>query len=121
MALKEFIDRYIRQIIAVVILIIFALVIVGGALLMKSQPPAIIDPSSSFLTDNPIVSRLPYQDPYYNISYKTDSQTTNQITLTIRTPSPRYRYTAIGKLQSWGYDPTDYKIEFIDYKNPLEK
>jgi hypothetical protein len=67
---------------------------------------------------NPIIAQLPYQDPYYQIAYRT---TDNQnITLTITTPSPRYRYAAVQKIRDMGYDPTDFVIDFVDYKNPLE-
>lgn len=66
---------------------------------------------------NPIINELPYQDPYYKIAYR--STNNKDITLTISTESPRYRYQAVQKIREMGYDPTDFIIDFTDYKNPL--
>lgn len=72
---------------------------------------------SYMLKQNPIITQLPYQDPYYKIAYRsTDNQ---NITLTITTESPRYRYSAVQKIRDMGYDPTDFIIDFVDYNNPL--
>ncbi len=119
--IKDFIDKNSRLITLLIIGGIVIFVVIGGILLSKSQPPATVDVRTSFIDDNPITTRLPYIDPYYTIAYKTVGETSNDIVITIRTPSPRYRYVAIEKLKAWGYDVTDYKIEFIDFKNPLEK
>lgn len=71
-----------------------------------------------FTQRNPITTKLPYVDPYFTLGYVShDNQT---ISLTIETPSPRYRYFAIEKLRQMGYDPTDFDIVFKDFKNPLE-
>ncbi len=70
------------------------------------------------LKQNPIIDQLPYQNPYYKIAYR--STNNKDITITIKTESPRYRYQAIQKIRELGYDPTDLIIDFIDYKNPLE-
>lgn len=72
-----------------------------------------------FREKNPIVAHLPYSDPYYQITYASDEN--NAITLSINTPSPRYRYFAIQKIREFGYDPSDFKIIFSDFKNPLEQ
>lgn len=121
MIIKNFIDKYINLMIGIVVTLIVVLITIGGILLITSRPPETKDLRATFVSDNPIVKQLPYQHPYYSINYKTVGETTNDIIITIRTPSPRYRYSAVEKLKSWGYDPTDYSIEFIDYKNPLEK
>lgn len=71
-----------------------------------------------FTKQNPITKKLPFTDPYYKIGYVVgDNQA---ITLTIITPSPRYRFYAVEKIREWGYDPTDFVITFEDYQNPLE-
>lgn len=70
-----------------------------------------------FRQQNPIASVLPFTDPYYTISYQV--QDDNSIMITIATPSPRYRYLAVEKLRTLGYNPTDFRILFTDYKNPL--
>ena len=66
----------------------------------------------------PIVSKLPYEDPYYKIAYRSTGE--QDLTVTITTQSPRYRFAAIQKIRELGFNPTDYKIDFVDYKNPLE-
>ena len=71
-----------------------------------------------FSQTNPITTKLPFVDPYYTISY-TPSEN-DSVDLTISTPSPRYRFYAVEKIRELGYDPTDFKIIFKDYKNPLE-
>lgn len=72
-----------------------------------------------FQEKNPIVAHLPYDDPYFQITYA--ANTNNEAVLTITTPSPRYRYFAIQKIRELGYDPSDFEIQFSDFKNPLEK
>lgn len=68
----------------------------------------------------PIVNSLPIKDPYFTISYRT-VQETGDIYLTIKGTSPRYRMFAINHLRSLGFEPTDYKIEFIGFDNPLKE
>lgn len=72
-----------------------------------------------FATLHPIIKQLPFQDPYFNISYLRDQTNPDNIVLTIKTPSPRYRYFAIQKLRQMGHDPSDYRIQFNDFTNPL--
>ena len=72
-----------------------------------------------FQETNPIVAHLPYNDPYFQITYNADAN--SEAVLTIVTPSPRYRYFAIQKIRELGYDPANFKIIFSDFKNPLEK
>lgn len=71
-----------------------------------------------FSETNPITTKLPFTDPYYTIGYMPN--TDNSVDLTIATESPRYRFYAIEKIRELGYDPTDFKIVFKDFKNPLE-
>lgn len=71
-----------------------------------------------FSSLHPITKQLPFVDPYFTISYIANPDMT--ITLRIDTPSPRYRYYAIAKLRSLGYDPADFAIQFKDFRNPLE-
>ncbi|RYF29644.1 MAG: PEGA domain-containing protein [Chloroflexi bacterium] len=66
---------------------------------------------------HPIIDVLPYKDPYYTVAYRLNND--QSITLTVDTPSPRYRYFAVQKIRELGYNPTDYDIEFKQYKNPL--
>ena len=73
----------------------------------------------AFEEKHPIVRALPYNDPYFQIDYKRNTDDT--ITLTIATPSPRYRYYALKKIIDYGYKPADFKLEFSDFSNPLLK
>jgi len=68
---------------------------------------------------HPITTKLPFTDPYFKIAYTVDKG--QSITLTISTPSPRYRFYAIEKIREFGYDPTDFTIIFKDFHNPLEQ
>lgn len=70
-----------------------------------------------FRTKHPITNVLPYTDPYYTIGYKSDNNRT--IVVTISTPSPRYRYYAVEKFRELGFNPTEYQIEFSNFKSPL--
>lgn len=70
-------------------------------------------------TKHPITKVLPFNDPYYQITYTL--QRDDDIALTIATPSPRYRYYAVEKLRNLGFDPTNYRITFKDFQNPLAK
>jgi hypothetical protein len=70
-----------------------------------------------FAKQHPIINSLPYNDPYFQIDYVQNPD--NSITLTVTTPSPRYRYFAVQKIRQLGYDPTDYRIDFKDFNNPL--
>lgn len=71
-----------------------------------------------FQAKNPIAKVLPYTDPYYEIGFKQSEGDT--VIITIDTPSPRYRYLAIQKFRDLGFNPTEYRIQFTDFKNPLE-
>lgn len=67
----------------------------------------------------PIVTSLPLRDPYFTIGYKNVDD--RDIILTIKATSPRYRELALDELRVKGYEPTDYKIEFSGFTNPLEE
>lgn len=66
---------------------------------------------------NPIVEILPIKDPYYTIDYRNGDN--DSIELSIFGTSPRYREIALEYLRSKGYDPTDYRITYEGFENPL--
>lgn len=66
---------------------------------------------------NSIIKHLPVVDKYFSIGYV--SADGENITVTVNTVSPQYRYAAIKQIQNWGYDPTDLSIRFTNYHNPL--
>ena len=74
-----------------------------------------------FSERNPIVSRLPFENFLYAIGYRADPDDSsgNSIILEINATSG-YRRAALKKIHELGYDPTNYKINFIDYESPFE-
>lgn len=73
---------------------------------------------AAFHKSNPIVSKLPYTNPYFTIGYQSpDSKT---VELTITATSARYRYSALRQIRSWGYDPTDFRIVYTNYVSQLQ-
>ena len=87
----------------------------------KNQAYGAIEADSNgryFAAKNPITTKLPYNDPYFTIGYIVNKD--QSVTITIVTPSPRYRFYAVQKIRDLGYEPTDFKIEFKDFSNPLE-
>ena len=91
--------------------------------LLVTQPhrDAIVQHQESIVEAQPIIKDLPFKDPYFTISYKTLSRSSNDIIVTVYTTSPRYRYFALKYLKDHGYDPVDYTVEFVDFKNPLKE
>ena len=65
----------------------------------------------------PIVELLPYTEDNYTIGYK--SPTENSLILTIPATSSLDRQVALSRIKSWGYDPANYEIDFIDYHSPF--
>lgn len=73
-----------------------------------------------FAKKNPIISLLPHESLLYTIGYRADTSdpTGNSIIIEI-SAIEGYRQQALYQLQQWGYDPTNFKINFSDYKNPF--
>ncbi len=71
-----------------------------------------------FTNQNPLTAALPYRDAYYTIGY-TDTPSKGLV-ITIHSSSPRYRYMALQKIRDLGYDPVNYRFQFVNYTNPLE-
>lgn len=71
-----------------------------------------------FKAQYPITNYLPIKDAYYSIGYLVDEKGDN-FHITVYTESPRYRAEALKRIRSIGEDPSDYRIEFKDFKNPL--
>ncbi len=66
----------------------------------------------------PIMASLPYRSSIYNIEYgKTDKQ---EFVIQVFAKSPANRQVALAKIRDWGYDPTNYTIQFVDLKNPFD-
>lgn len=75
----------------------------------------------AFHDKNPIVNILPYSSLLYRIGYQSDPSDPSGNSIIIEIDAREsYRNDAIYQIYQWGYDPTDYKINFKDYKNPFE-
>lgn len=71
-----------------------------------------------FSKQNPIVNLLPHDRGYYKIDYGEDPET-KKITIQI-TGDAAGRQVAIENIRQWGYEPTDYKIEFRGFSNMFQ-
>ena len=71
-----------------------------------------------FSSANPIIEGLPIQDPYYSIDYK--NRDDRSIELIIWGTSPKNRQAAIDLLRNKNYEPTDYRVLYDGFDNPLE-
>lgn len=65
----------------------------------------------------PIAKKLPYRGDLYNIDYF--SNESGEFRVQINSPTPLGRQVAIETIKKWGYEPTDYVIEFVDLANPF--
>lgn len=72
----------------------------------------------AFSEKNPIVDHLPFSNYVYTVGYRADPDVQDGIIITIDTITG-YRQAGIRKIRELGFDPTDYKIEFINYENPF--
>lgn len=74
---------------------------------------------SKFKSYNPIVADLPIKDPYYSVSYRNYDDAT--VELIVWGTSPATRAAALELLRDKGHEPTDYRITYEGFKNPLEQ
>lgn len=69
---------------------------------------------------NPITANMPFKNLLYGLNYRADpADTTDSKIIIDITTSQANRQSALFQIRQWGYDPTDYKIEFSEYVNPL--
>jgi hypothetical protein len=73
---------------------------------------------AKFVDDYPIVQQLPHRGSLYNIDYSYDEET-SEFKLQITSPDALGRQVAVETIKNWGYEPTDYVVEFLDYTNPF--
>lgn len=71
-----------------------------------------------FKSRNQIVSVLPVKDPYYSIDYRNYDDAS--IELVIWGTSPQTRQAALDFLRKKGYEPSDYRVQYDGFSNPLE-
>ncbi len=77
---------------------------------------------TDFANKYPIIKFLPIKDGIYTIGYKLDDPTKpdSGITVTIDAFNG-YREPALQKLRDKGINIADYKIEFLNYKDPFNE
>ena len=75
---------------------------------------------AAFIEKNPITKQLPYTNMLFTIGYRADpaDPTGDSIIVTIDAPAV-YRTEAVTQTTNWGYNPVDYKINFINESNPF--
>ena len=75
-----------------------------------------------FIDKNPITADLPVSTMLYTIGYKLDPDDPSEQSIIIEIDAARgYRNAAVGELRDMGYNPTDFKINFREYKNPFNE
>ena len=89
-------------------------------LLERAAGRAAAKEGETFREKNPITIVLPYKNLIYKIGYRADpaDASGNSIILEIDAPEG-YRNAAVQQIRNLGYDPTNFKINFRDYKNPF--
>lgn len=68
----------------------------------------------------PVTKWLPLQKATYVIGYKKAENSNKDIVITI-TATAGYREAALQEIRDRGFDPSDYVIEFNDYRNPFNE
>lgn len=75
----------------------------------------------AFRAKNPIVNLLPFENLLYTIGYRADPADPSGNSIIIEIDATEgYRQQAIYQIYQWGYDPTDFKINFRGYENPFK-
>jgi hypothetical protein len=74
--------------------------------------------NDAFIQNNGIVRFVPYKTSFYSIDYAKDEQ--GKLFLQVTASTPVGRQVALQQIRSWGFDPTDYRIDFIGLANPFK-
>lgn len=73
-----------------------------------------------FEANNPIIKLLPYHSLLLNIDYRISSSDTKKVALIIDAYDSQNRNYALSLIRSWGYEPSDYEVEFLNFINVLQ-
>lgn len=71
--------------------------------------------------ENPIIAVLPYRGVLYNIDYRLADENSSRIIVQISAETPDNRSLALERIRAFGYEPTDYEVEFLGVSNSLFK
>jgi len=74
-----------------------------------------------FISQYPITKWLPIQKAIYSIGYKQVSENTSDGIIITISASEGYREAALQEIRDKGFDPTDFTIEFTNYRNPFNE
>jgi len=98
--------------------ILFVAVICGVYFLMNNQTGN----NDTLAKRYPIVQNLPYNNFLYEIGYHLDSsdKSGKSIIITITAINAMERRQAIQEIKTLGYNPIDYKIEFMNFESEIK-
>jgi len=73
-----------------------------------------------FYDKNPIVNELPFKSYIFKIGYHADPDDPSHTSIILDIDAiVGYREAALDKIREFGFDPTDFKINFRNYENPF--
>lgn len=78
---------------------------------------AAVQEGAEFIEAYPLTKWLPVQKSIYTIGYK---EVSGGIIVTINAFGG-YREAALQEIRDLGFDPSDYTIEFVNYRNPFNE
>lgn len=67
-------------------------------------------------SSHPVALRLPHRSSFYSIDYDVSG---GDFKILIDAKTPLGRQVAVERLKSWGYEPSDYVIEFLHFASPF--
>lgn len=97
--------------------ILFVAIICGAYFLINNQIS-----NNTLVNKYPIIKNLPYDNFLYEIGYHLDNsdKSGKSIVLTITAINAMERRQAIQEIKTLGYNPINYKIEFIDFESEIK-
>jgi len=97
--------------------ILFVAIISSVYFLINNQPN-----NNTLENKYPIIKDLPYNNFLYEIGYRLDDSDKNgkSIKLTITAINAMERRQALKEIKALGYNPIDYKIEFLDFESEIK-
>lgn len=75
-----------------------------------------------FADKNPIILDLPYESFFFTIGYRIDPDNIEDEEIIIEIDAKEgYKNAALQQLRNFGYNPTEYNINFRDHRNPFDE
>jgi len=97
--------------------LLFVAIICGIYFLISNQIS-----NNTLINKYPIIKNLPYNNFLYEIGYRLDSsdKSGKSIELTITAINAMERRQALKEIKALGYNPINYKIEFLDFESEIK-